>query len=460
MGWRCRGGGGGGVSPANGVTGKCIVKEKEQAQKVIDAAHFFKDDVFTRICDLVTVQHLLPADLHYHTHCLHTYISTYEYKSQPKSTETLSASVSSQRTHFEKYIPFLQELTEGGHGVSLTDIRDIIKEECMIEIKTCELKNFRSEAFGESIQFCKPESKNESMLVFSLKISVSDVVNTIRSTDISRTDGLEIRKALMTLEFGLENKFCDAQELENAWENTSIPDTVITFLAALFNIKRISFLQGNHDHSNLDQLSEENVPIKLMSVIQIMYYMIHHGQKMTPLHVMNSHAIYEACKSRDLITSFNRLGLCVSYNSMKRQRTDMAKYAILEHSNRSIIPMPAHLSPTAFTLAAFDHLDRNSLTGSFGAHDTAITLFQENENALKSKPWKSQVQLSTTLERLPCQKVIPYNMNKTMVIPENFTVEQDLLMNEEVFLKHQTEFLISCVRNVYQENPFSNKTPT
>ena len=35
-------------------------------------------------------------------------------------------------THFEKYIPFLQELIEGGHGVSLTDIRDIIKEECMI----------------------------------------------------------------------------------------------------------------------------------------------------------------------------------------------------------------------------------------------------------------------------------------------------------------------------------------
>ena len=305
------------------------------------------------------------------------------------------------RTHFEKYIPFLQELIEGGHGVSLTDIRDIIKEECMIEIKTCELKNFQSEAFGESIQFCKPESKNESMLVFSSKISVSDVVNTIRSTDISRTAGLEIRKALMTLEFGLENKFCDAQELEYAWENTSIPDTVITFLAALFNIKRISFLRGNHDHSNLDQLSEENVPIKLMSVIQIMYYMIHHGQKMTPLHVMNSHTIYEACKSRDLITSFNRLGLCVSYNSMKRQRRDMAKYAILEHSNRSIIPMAAFDN--------FDHLDRNSLTGSFGAHDTAITLFQENENALKSKPWKSQVQLSTvtTLERLPCQKVIP-----------------------------------------------------
>ena len=34
------------------------MKEKEQAQKVIDAAHFFKDDVFTRISDLDTVQHL------------------------------------------------------------------------------------------------------------------------------------------------------------------------------------------------------------------------------------------------------------------------------------------------------------------------------------------------------------------------------------------------------------------
>ena len=42
-----------------------------------------------------------------------------------------------------------------------------------------------------------------------------------------------------------------------------------------------------------------------------------------PLHIMNACEIYENCKSKQLITSLNHSGLCISYHSMKRHRTDL-----------------------------------------------------------------------------------------------------------------------------------------
>ena len=83
--------------------------------------------------------------------------------------------------------------------------------------------------------------------------------------------------------------------------------------------------------------------------------------KKIPLHIMNSSAIYEICKIRELLTCCN-----------------LAKFAI-SRSNDTGIPLPTHFSKSQFTIAAmdnFDHSDFNSLTGTAATHDTAMTLFQ------------------------------------------------------------------------------------
>ena len=58
-----------------------------------------------------------------------------------------------------------------------------------------------------------------------------------------------------------------------------------------------------------------------------MLFNLHNGRKRTPLHLMNSVEIYEKCKSRELITSFNKSGLCISYASMKKHWSEQAKKA-------------------------------------------------------------------------------------------------------------------------------------
>ena len=65
---------------------------------------------------------------------------------------------------------------------------------------------------------------------------------------------------------------------------------------------------------------------------------------------MNANAIYEKCKSRELITSFNRVGISVSYKGIRQHRSNLAKLDILK-SNENNIPMPNHFVGSEFTLA-------------------------------------------------------------------------------------------------------------
>ena len=44
-------------------------------------------------------------------------------------------------------------------------------------------------------------------------------------------------------DFKLDDKFCDASEIRDSWENTHMPDELLTFYSALFKIKRSRMFQ-------------------------------------------------------------------------------------------------------------------------------------------------------------------------------------------------------------------------
>ena len=59
-------------------------------------------------------------------------------------------------------------------------------------------------------------------------------------------------------------------------------------------------------------------------------------------------------------------------------RSHIAKYTILKSKDDNL-PLLSHYSASSFTIATFnnfDNTDRNSLSGTKHAHDTAITIFQ------------------------------------------------------------------------------------
>ena len=90
------------------------------------------------------------------------------------------------------------------------------------------------------------------------------------------------------------------------------------------------------------------------SLFQLIYYNIQKGKIKTSLHIMNSSAIYEKCKSRKLQTSFNCLGLCTSYNETKLHRNNLGKLAI-SRSNDRVVPLVTHFLKNKFTIATIDN---------------------------------------------------------------------------------------------------------
>lgn len=59
-----------------------------------------------------------------------------------------------------------------------------------------------------------------------------------------------------------------------------------------------------------------------------MFFNIHNGYLRIPFHIMNATEVYEKCNSREPTTSVSQRGLCDCYNTTKRHRSDLARYAV------------------------------------------------------------------------------------------------------------------------------------
>ena len=386
----------------NGISKKFKICEKNQAKNLREAAKFLEDNVYTRIADLNTDERMLS-------------------------------------------------------GITLTEIRDMINTKEDIDMKNNEVKSFLVEFLEDSIQFCESDRKNQPLMVFSSSLDISDVINTLRALDSVKVAAKVIRSKLLNVDFGLQDKFCDAEELKHSWRTTKIPDELLIFFAELFNIKKTTLLKEYYNSNDeIEQESEQEQDdilksMKIGSLFQVTFYNMHNGYKRTPLHIMNSVEIYERCKSKELITSFNRSGLCISYTSMKNHRSDLAKFAVAQSSENGL-PLPSHFSSNMFTISAldnFDHSDKNTLSGKSSSHDTVITLFQEVPTQKESKPLRSEVNLQNvkTLSKLHCQELVPFSTDKTLTVPETFTVQAETYNSPEKQKSiEMKKILESCVR--------------
>ena len=68
-------------------------------------------------------------------------------------------------------------------------------------------------------------------MVFLSEIELRDIVKKMRSLDNIKTTAATIRQSLLDLDFGLDDKFCDAEELKEAWRKKVMPDVLLTFFS-------------------------------------------------------------------------------------------------------------------------------------------------------------------------------------------------------------------------------------
>lgn len=458
------------------VKKKFRICEEQRANQFLLASSYFKDDVFQRIADIDSEERIFAADLFAHGNCMKKYLLKYQRSVQP----TKQSHTSPKFQVFQRISNVLKTLLEDGYGFTLSDIRDLMKNvDRHIDIRNNEVKIFLVRTYQDTIRFCPPKQKNEPLLVFSASISPEDLASKLRSIDAVRNAGEILRKELLHVDFHLDDKFCDAKELQKSWENTEIPDVLLNFFSSLFQISKSQMLQvetsptgivddedndGSDDTFNGTASKVKQHAMQLSCLFQIIYYKLHNGSKKTPLHMMTGHSIYDRCKSKELITSMNRVGVSISYSEVLRARNLLAAYTVEScKDSNGLTPIPSHFNSSGFTLAAldnFDFEDNSSLSGTSGTHHTAMVLFQDS--AGEAAPGKPNVS-STNLNNKTCKLkgMLPCQVMKNHMKPKTTPKLSNTFQTAEVMgvrLNHtefpsanNTEFLITLTRSETEE---------
>ena len=413
----------------------------------------------------------------------------------------LSSNESSKLELYERLLtPLIEDLILKEYGITVSELRNYCSEEVPgVQFQNKHIKSFLVRRFNEQISFCAPYRKNESEVIYPSSIDPALMIQKLQVLNELKTAGRILRSKLREMSFNLDDSFCDSVDLQNSMNQTRMPESVIEFLGALLNINKRDFVQyqkkmtngvsfesdddddddadddANDVHNSIHQPINKctKVPKKMLkanSLFQCMFYMANNGRKKVPMHVMLAHAIYDKSKSRELITSCNNLGFCVSYPELLKLRALFGFYIICRYISEDI-PLPSHFNKSQFTLVSidnFDHHDASSLTGKHDTHDSAMVLFQSvpfraHQVSLSSKGKVSEytdfrVAGRRYISKLPCQMLRPFSYwNKAQALPDDFISEKF-----EYEPNDKPEELLQLARNInlQQDSHKDNNAPS
>ncbi len=483
---------------------KFKICEYDSAKKLIEAASLNKDDVFTRIADRIkenehdSVKSVLSADLYCHNLCRQNYMRKYE---RDMKTEELEKPAISNNKHvlFTRTLPYIDNILANGECCTISDIVEFATsllqegEVLTSTFQNRDMKQMIMSHYGEAVRISSNTRVNESDIFLSSLISAAELATKLKNQDIMKDAGRMLREALMDIDFGLQDSFCDSNDLKASWERVMMPAPLLTLLSALFKVPKYKLFQNSvsdlddlfqtlGDENNIqpaegqvlhEQDNQEEQPrneqetwvrdhksIQLHCLFQMLVYNMHSGLKPTPLHMMLGHALYARDRCKSLITVLNRIGSCASYQTIRSARSLLASYTV-KCSENGETPIPSTFTREDYTMAGMDnsdYADKSSLSGTESSHYAALVLFQDaTVNKPLFKPPVSSTGLSRTKpilkSKLPCQEV-PHHA-KPVVRP---TLPQDMLLhpeNEQVTILDmktartkatKQDFLISLIR--------------
>ena len=104
-----------------------------------------------------------------------------------------------------------------------------------------------------------------------------------------------------------------------------------------------------------------------------------HNVKKSLWHMLLGHTLYARDGSKSLLTLFNRIGACASYQMIISARNLLAKYNV-KCSEDEETPIPSTFTREDYTIAGMDnsdYADKSSLSATQRSHYAALVLLQE-----------------------------------------------------------------------------------
>ena len=445
---------------------KYRICESARALLLLEAAHFFQDEVFERICDLQDEYAVFGADLYYHAACFAQYIRKYERLPNPNSVSNV-LQLSPKQQAWERVKAGVEEGLKEGKSFELSVIRDMLNRQSDAEttFNNRTVKVYLIRHFGEGIKFLEQKG-SKSMRVYSVdSITPDTAAKQIHSSeDPIKLCANLIRDSFESHNFDLDDRFCDAEDLKQVCSAMKMPEPVLRFFGYLFNFDASSYdkvagavickdmdaddekdddsdedepeFHDTLDSDSVQQASDRRLSVKrcrnIQSLFQTMYYVHFQGKKRTPMHIMNAESAHSLGRGGKVLTNIlHRQGLALSYTKLRRYQHDMAAYTA-QH-NMKTVALPAHFDPGEFTAAAIDNWDHEGANTT--EHDTVCVLFQDKPKSKLVKPKRSDTTIEHGPQRfketLPCQKLQEFvHPVKRTNLPESFNGKEELFKSD------------------------------
>ena len=499
------------------VLDKFRLCEYDSVIKVIRTAKLRQDHVYTQIADRLrgtekdSVCSVTAADLYCYKNCYRSYVRHLE---KPKiKSEECESTCTMKNSLFQRAIPYIDKILENGDCCTMSNITNFTSslleegEVLKSKLRNRDMKQFLGSNYGDTVTITSNAKAYESDIFYSSQITPGDLLTKLKNQDIMREAGLQLRKDLKVVDFGLEDSFCDSNDLKESWERTRMPDSMLTFFSALYNIPKHKLFRSkakefsdminvgeeyesgfDKEHDENDGTDYRNSPVqeepvekkehdtwvsniqstRLHCLFQIMHYNLTGGKQKVPMHMMLAHNVYARDRSKIILTIFNRAMVCAGYKTIRKSRSLLASFAINLAKNGEV-PIPSNLTTDDFTEGMLDnsnYLDKASLSGTEMKNYSSAALVQD---ATRSKPARkppvSQTGLKVSepllVNKLPCQKVPnhykpcnkPSLPNDMILVPENRS-HTELDMDGAKKIAKEREFLIGLIRNgIGSENP-------
>ena len=183
-----------------------------------------------------------------------------------------------------------------------------------IQITNMILKSELNERYDDQICFTYPKEKAKSQMFFSTNLQASDITGTVRKTDSIIICAKTSRHECEMFDFSLEISLKDANDLIQSYQlhKNNRPVEWQNFFKTLLKQSQIS--------------TKKQIVCDMIS--QIVFSLILGDTKMAPLTIGLTQLIHNTCRSKHLITVFNRLALCTGYDSMQRIDTSLTQRII------------------------------------------------------------------------------------------------------------------------------------
>ena len=124
---------------------------------------------------------------------------------------------------FKRAVPYFDALINTGDCCTMSDAVGFtltLAEEGEVLSGTLynrDMKKLLLDHYGELITIAPNTRANEPDLFFSSTITAANIAVKLKNQDILKEAASQIREALLNVDFGLQDSFCDSNDLRESW---------------------------------------------------------------------------------------------------------------------------------------------------------------------------------------------------------------------------------------------------